>query len=555
MEEEDLPPQEKFPERLVIVAGTYDGVVAGWDSSFQPGGEGGNPSKKEMNDSGDEENDDENLHDPTQSKSKQLSSLIEMLNPRGNEEHAYLKMNFAFRCHDGSVRSLSIASGVKQQQQQQKGQVQVQKSTKKKKNNTPPKLPTALLTAGYDENLAIFNLQKQKQSGELKTPSDLGTAMCSSFAPPDSPVPTHALIGLTCGKIIIYLKKDWSIQHILDGHDAKGVTALAVHPTGKMALSGGRDGKIILWDLMRGRQAFVYRIPSPRKGMKPTINHIVWSHDGKRYAYCTHDGKVTAREMETGQDLLDINLPASGRANQICFVGGDDGLFLAAACNDGSLPMFAVGSVDEEEEETETRRALMAIEPVQGVLTAGDERFKCIQCVRGGSGFLVVTANSGGVISLIDLEGAARMLLDDHDDDDDDDQSSEKDSDDDNSSNEDDDEELAAEILESVRVGSGARITSIAAWSSTKIDNDVDDEMQNEDEEETTNEEEDEKDLTADTSKKRKIIEVPVTVPLKNSRQKNIEMDEEDLKRARALVSQAKEVEKKKKKKKSKKKK
>ena len=47
-----------------------------------------------------------------------------------------------------------------------------------------------------------------------------------------------------------------------------------------MALSGGRDGKIILWDLMRGRQAFVYRIPSPRKGMKPTINHIVWSEDG-----------------------------------------------------------------------------------------------------------------------------------------------------------------------------------------------------------------------------------------------------------------------------------
>lgn len=549
MTEYSLPSPTKLPERLVIVAGTYDGVVAGWDSSHKPIDDDTNsPDPKEQLD--DENDSDSGIATPIPSKQKQLSSLIDMLNPnKGNEENAFLKMNFAMAVHDGSVRSLCIASGVSQQPQSQT------KSSKQKQQQKQHKmgLPTALLTAGYDENLAIFNLQKHKQSGELKTPSDLGTATCSSFAPPISQAPTHALIGLSCGKIIIYRKKDWTIQHILAGHDTKGVTTLAVHPTGKMALSGGRDGKIILWDLMRGRQAFVYRIPSPRKGMKPTINHIVWSDDGKRYAYCTHEGNITAREMETGQDLLDISLPTNGRANQIAFVGGQDGLFLAAACNDGSLPMFAVGSVEEEEEDSGMRRALMAIEPVEGVATAGDERFKCIRCVKGGSGFLVVTANSGGVISLIDLEGAARMLLDDGDD-----HSVESgDSVDSNSNDEEeeeDEEDLAAEILESVRVGSGARITSIAVWSSSKIGGDDEeddyDDMNDEIQETEVDGQDEDKD-DEKNSRKRKITEVP----LHGGKGQTIQMDEEALKRARALVGQAKKSEERKKKKAKKKKK
>ncbi len=56
-----------------------------------------------------------------------------------------------------------------------------------------------------------------------------------------------------------------------------------------------------------------------------------------------------------------------------------------------------------------TGRAIMAIEPVEGVV-AGDERFMCIHSIEGGSGFLVVT-DSGGVVSIMDLEGAVRMML------------------------------------------------------------------------------------------------------------------------------------------------
>jgi len=165
------------------------------------------------------------------------------------------------------------------------------------------------------------------------------------------------------------------------------------------------------------------------------------------------------------------------------------------------------GGKEEEEEEEDagrrTRRAIMAIEPVDG-LAAGDDRFKCIRSVAGGSGFLVVTANSGGVVSLMDLEGAARMMLDDADDDGDDDDDSEDEKNDsrnrtggDDDDEDDEEVEAAVEILDSVRVGSGARITDLAVWSYGGIENNdvddfVDDESREEEESESSDDDVDE---------------------------------------------------------------
>jgi protein MAK11 len=444
-------PSSKLPDRLVITAGTYDGVLAGWDTV-----------KRSQT----------SLH----SNASQIGNnqdLLQMLhNTSTKDDNAYLQMNFAMVVHEGSVRCLSIAPAQNQsigKTNHEKTQMEDEKECSS--HHDHPIVPGTLLSGGFDETLAIFSLTKYAQIGELKTPSNLGTPSCSSFAPPGELSPSHVLVGLSTGKIVIYKRKDMSVQHVLPGHDEKGVSCIAVHPSGKMALSGGRDGKLCLWDLMRGKLAFVNKIPNPSKGRKATVNHISWSGDGKRYAFCTHEGNIQAREMQTGKTLLDLQMHPGGRANQICFVGGDDGIFLAAACNDGGLPVFAVGSVDEEDEATGTRRYIMAIEPVEGTATAGDERFKCIESVKGGSGFLVVTANSGGIISLIDLEGAAQMMLTtDEDDGEDDeglnDESSDKSPKDEQDSDSDsDDVEPVVEILESVRIGTGARITCIAVWS------------------------------------------------------------------------------------------
>ena len=77
---------------------------------------------------------------------------------------------------------------------------------------------------------------------------------------------THALVGTTSGKIVLYKKRDWSVQHVLSGHNGEGAGCIAVHPTGRMALSVGRDGKINLWDLVKGRLEYVHKLPRIARG-------------------------------------------------------------------------------------------------------------------------------------------------------------------------------------------------------------------------------------------------------------------------------------------------
>lgn len=558
----------RLPSRLVVVAGTYDGVLAGWDTETHAAAASS---------------------DDTDAADVIMSGVNQNADP-----DAYLKMSFAMAVHEGSVRCLSISSAPassapKSDSGEGKNKAGKTKRKKKRKQRrgdveddsdsdgeaaAPSQIPGMLLSGGYDESIHIFNLIRHVQSGELRSAADLGTPTCSSFAPPPtSPSPaTHALVGMSSGKIVLYKKRDWSVQHVLSGHDGEhgGVNCLAVHPTGKMALSGGRsDGKIILWDLMKGRLAFVHKLPpapGSRGRRKATLTDLAWSADGQRYAFATDGGKITARDVNTGEDLLDVMLPS--RANQISFIGGPEGLFLAAACDDGSLPVLAVGSLSDENDEAGARRAVMAIEPVDGPV-AGDARFKCLKSVEGGSGFLVVTANSGGVVSLIDLEGAARMILSDDEDKAEGEGgqtggggSSDEDGD---SSDEDGEEDVAAEFLESVRIGSGARITNLAVWSAASegdgiIDGaydmletaDVLDEEKGSDVEDDNLSVQEEDESVGEEPAKKKKQKIELTSRISGEKSREIEMDAEALEKARSIIKKAKKKQKKAKKKKSK---
>ena len=489
-----------IPSRIIVVAGTYDGVLAGWDTMSHIDKEDGEERKKKK-------------------AQKRKNGLLEM--------------SFAMPAHEGSVRCLSISSW--------------RESKKSKSKDEKPSEPGLLLSGGFDEALRVFDLKKHAEAGETKTPQDLGTPTCACFAPPGEN-PTHCLVGLTSGKISLYKKKDWSVAHVLGGgHSSdgtttgEGVSCLAVHPTGKLALSAGvRDGKICLWDLMKGRLAFVHKVSSLSK-RKERISSIAWSHDGSRYAFC-HGKKLTARDAISGVDLLDIELPS--RINQICFLkGGEENnlYFVACACDNGSLPVLAVGASENTEEGGKPIiRAVMAIEPVEKNI-AGEDRIKCIQSLRDA--FLVVTANSGGVISIMDLSGAVQIILEESNE---------------FGSNEEYDEDLlAVDILDSVRVGTGARITNIACWSSgdVPLNNDNDQENQDENDDVETDEavRDDEEHLdhnddsphddqtTEENPNRNKRKQYNLTV-----NKERIKMDDEAVAKARNLIKQAKKRQKRK---------
>jgi len=410
---------------ILIVAGTYDGVLAGWKNS--------------------------------------------------NNEKELLKLRFAVKSHESSIRSLSLC-----------------------KEESSSSIST-LLSCGYDDTIQVYDVQTFTEMGEIKPvfnnqekeEEESTTPLCS-----DAHSNTHALIGFQSGKLKLYeLKKDWDLVHVLSGHKDHGVSCVSIHPTGTMALSGGiRDSRIVLWDLTKGKRAYVYKIPSSLC----TTTCIHWSEDGMIFGYA-FNSNIVIKDVNSGDFLLDTEV--SSHINAFCFL--QNGNYVVCACNDASLVVLSTSKLQNE------IRGLVAIEPIvnqDDAITAAEERIKCLEHLHHN---IVVMANSNGVVSVIDLTNALHMMMLDDD--------------------ESVDEDIqAVDFLTSVRVGSGARITSLVVSCSPKI--------HQEEKEEVVESEE-----SIDEKKE------PEKTVVYQGRHKLLELDEDKINKARELVKKAKKRQEKKK--------
>ena len=61
------------------------------------------------------------------------------------------------------------------------------------------------------------------------------------------------------GTICIWRTKDWECLKILKGHKGR-VNSLAIHPSGKIALSVSIDKTVHLWNLLTGQKANVNKL-------------------------------------------------------------------------------------------------------------------------------------------------------------------------------------------------------------------------------------------------------------------------------------------------------
>jgi protein MAK11 len=63
---------------------------------------------------------------------------------------------------------------------------------------------------------------------------------------------SHLLSASEDGSLCLFRTRDWSVLRALRGHKAR-VNSVAVHPSGKVALSVGKDNMLRMWDMMRGK--------------------------------------------------------------------------------------------------------------------------------------------------------------------------------------------------------------------------------------------------------------------------------------------------------------
>ena len=113
-----------------------------------------------------------------------------------------------------------------------------------------------LATGGTDECVRLFDLQKLKENGGLTTHAasitslDMNGDLLISGAQ-DGSLGVHELKG----------GSQWSMRLSIKAHK-DSVLSVAIHPTGKLAISVSSDGSLKLWDLVRGTCGCVQSLTS-----------------------------------------------------------------------------------------------------------------------------------------------------------------------------------------------------------------------------------------------------------------------------------------------------
>jgi protein MAK11 len=122
-----------------------------------------------------------------------------------------------------------------------------------------------LATGSADEIVKVWDLRRRKEIGGLmhhEGMSHITLFMSRMFGDRGSgpgsithlsfPSRSHLLSASEDGTLCLFRARDWAVLRSLHGHKGR-VNSVAVHPSGKVALSVGKDKTLRMWDLMRGK--------------------------------------------------------------------------------------------------------------------------------------------------------------------------------------------------------------------------------------------------------------------------------------------------------------
>ncbi|XP_014482105.1 PREDICTED: p21-activated protein kinase-interacting protein 1-like isoform X2 [Dinoponera quadriceps] len=225
-----------------------------------------------------------------------------------------------------------------------------------------------LASAGADDVVCLYDLRNRRESGKLMLHND--TINCIAFTPGASHLFTcskdGSIAGVRCG--------NWQTEkHWRQAHKGSAVNTLAVHPTGKLALSAGTDGVLRTWNLVKGRQAYAINLTPRLKHDAKNVTIVRWSPSGDKYLLAV-DRKIDAYVVETAGIFGELEF-----ASRIICVE-----FLSDS-------LIAVGFEDGQIKFCDLRTSRPTLETA-----AHDVRVKCIANVND----LLISASSSGEIKL-----------------------------------------------------------------------------------------------------------------------------------------------------------
>lgn len=143
-----------------------------------------------------------------------------------------------------------------------------------------------MASGGADDRIFIYDLKTRQEHCMLTHHNS--TVNCLTF----TPAHTHLISGTADGTISIVRVGNWQLEKVWEkAHKGTAILDIAVHESGKLALSLGADCTLKTWNLVKGRQAYIVNLNSKSKDAKSMTN-IQWAPDGVN-KFVLYGGKYT----------------------------------------------------------------------------------------------------------------------------------------------------------------------------------------------------------------------------------------------------------------------
>ncbi|KAI7831409.1 WD40-repeat-containing domain protein [Gamsiella multidivaricata] len=191
-----------------------------------------------------------------------------------------------------------------------------------------------LASGSTDEKIQLYDLKRRKELGALL--QHQGTITSLTFHNK-----THMLSGSEDGKVCVWRSKDWECLKSMKGHQAS-VHSIAIHPSGKIALSVSVDHSVRLWNLLLGKQASMTRLQA--EGLK-----VAWNPSGTGYSIM-FDQEIGIYDMATAKCIRTIKPARKTRLNTMAYykddyliVGYEDKMVRVYNTSTGDLVKTLVG--------------------------------------------------------------------------------------------------------------------------------------------------------------------------------------------------------------------
>ncbi|KAL3575541.1 hypothetical protein D5086_023642 [Populus alba] len=190
----------------------------------------------------------------------------------------------------------------------------------------------AAASGSADDTIHLYDLPSASSLGSLHQHTSSVTSV-TFFTPPSLSFPRNLLSASADGSVCIFDTDPFVHLKTVLVHK-KAVNDLSVHPSGKLALTVGRDECLAMLNLVRGRRSFYCRL-----GKEASL--VKFDLGGERFFMVTEE-KVGVHEAEDAKLVTEFEcqkrvLAAAPGENGLLFTGGEDRSITAWDVNSGKV--------------------------------------------------------------------------------------------------------------------------------------------------------------------------------------------------------------------------